>query len=67
MNMKLLNWLKKRKLRSLKEQLAMVNARIDCERYVANKTGKLYPNVMASNAEEHASLSFRIAELEGNL
>ena len=64
--MNLTNWLKKRRLHNLREQLAMVDARMESDRYIERVYRKVYPSSMARNAADRASLMYRIKELEGD-
>lgn len=54
-------------LNEAEEDLAAVNARIATEKEIAERTGTVYPNVMANNAACKARLEHRIALLKKKL
>lgn len=64
--MTMLAWWKARRLRNLRERLAVVEAAIANEAEMFRITRRIYPIAMEENARELARLKFRIAEIVGN-
>ena len=62
-----MKWLKKWRLRSLREQLAIVNAKIAALKDVENSTGSVYPMYLMLHEGNRASLLFKISEIEKSL